>query len=519
VWYAENKKDINIEITIDEGKKYYAGDFFFSGNRVLETDSLKSKISLKAGKPFEKSRYELSKYMVENAYREEGYLWVRVDEKRSFRGDTIDVNFNIFEGNPAIVRKIEIKGNNKTLEKVIRREIELYPGKKYKQSLMMRSRQKIFALNYFSDIKPDLLQNDDNTIDLVFEVVEKDNIGQLQIGAAYSGESEFVGTFSTSIPNFRGAGQKLEVNLEIGQDRRRVNFGFTEPWAFDVPLSLFGNVFYERSVLDDGYNYDDTIQRVGYIIGAGRSKLKWPDDHFKISGTHQLSYEKTSAASDTIASSNLIVMQKGYLNELSLAIERYDLDMPLFPKSGDRLSIVPSVAWGPTNKFFSYFKGTASYEHYLSLPAKFVLGSRSKFGLITGLGNDIKISYNDLFKIGGVWGDGDLRGYEDYAFGGWRNSPENGLAMFTSTLELRYPILDQQLYLGIFADVGNTWKGLSEIDLGNLYKGVGVGIRLNVPMLGIMGFDFGYGLDDPDRKWFDKKANGMEVHFLMNRGF
>ena len=153
VWYAPNKKDINITINIDEGKKYYAGNFFFKGNRVLDTDSLQSKISLRKGKPFEKSRFEMSKYMVENAYREEGYLWVQVDDKRSFRGDTIDVTFNISEGRPAIVRKIDVRGNSKTMEKIVRREIDLMPGKKYKQSLMMRSRQKIYALNYFSDVK------------------------------------------------------------------------------------------------------------------------------------------------------------------------------------------------------------------------------------------------------------------------------------------------------------------------------------------------------------------------------
>ena len=97
---------------------------------------------------------------------------------------------------------------------------------------------------------------------------------------------------------------------------------------------------------------------------------------------------------------------------------------------------------------------------------------------------------------------------------------ENGLTLFATSLELRYPLLDQQLYLGVFADAGNTWSGLSRINFGDLYKSVGFGIRLNVPMLGIMGFDFGYGLDDPDRnKRFDKKPNGWEVHFLMNRGF
>ena len=154
--------------------------------------------------------------MIENVYREEGYLWVRVDDQRSYRGDTIDVNFYVYEGHPAIVRKIDIKGNTKTMEKVIRREIDLFP-EKYKQSLMMRSRQKINSLNYFSEVKPDLIPNEDGTIDLVFEVTEKIISVNYNWGA-YSGQSKFVGTFSTSIPNFRVPGQRLDVNLEIGRE-------------------------------------------------------------------------------------------------------------------------------------------------------------------------------------------------------------------------------------------------------------------------------------------------------------
>ena len=514
VWYSDSKKEIFIEITVDEGKKYYTGDFFFKGNRIIETDSLESKISLKKGKPFQKSRFEMSKYLVENTYREEGYLWVRVDEKRMFRGDTIDVVFDIIEGRPAIVRKIDIKGNSKTMEKVIRREISLLPGKKYKQSLMMRSRQKIYALNYFSDVKPDLVPNEDGTIDLVFEITEKDNIGQLQIGAAYSGEDKFVGTFSTAIPNFRGAGQELKVNLEYGKNHRDIRLSFREPWAFDRPLSLSGDIFYSRDVLSN----KETTQSYGFVVGAGRSKLKWPDDHFTIHGSYRFSREETSEREIHIQDKNLRIKKEGYLSQLSLKLERYDLDMPLFPSSGSRLTLLPQIAAGG-DKFFKFFKGTVGYEHYFQLPGKLVLGSRSKFGLITGLGSGIEISRLDLFRIGGVYGDGDLRGYDEYEFGGWYNSPEKGLSMFTSTLELRYPILDQQIYLGVFADVGNTWSGLSEINFGDLYRGVGVGLRINVPMLGIMGFDFAWGLDDPRGRGLDGEPNGFQFHFLMNRGF
>ncbi|MBN2036528.1 MAG: outer membrane protein assembly factor BamA [Chitinispirillaceae bacterium] len=519
IWYMASGKDIGIEITVEEGKKHYAGKFDFTGNTVIPSDSLVNKILLKEGKPFKKSRYDLSRYFVENAYREEGYLWVSLEEQKRYRGDTIDVTFSIYEGKPAVVRKIEIHGNTKTREKVIRREIDLLPGQRYRQSLMASSRQRIFSLNYFSDVRPDLSPNSDGTIDLVFEVTEKDNIGQFQVGAAYSQLDGFVGTLALSIPNFRGAGQELKINFQYGSYRKGIDVGFTEPWAFNSPTSLSGQVFYNWSV---PYYYSsarlDTLESYGFEVGVGRSKLAWPDNRFSIRGTYRLSYER-SYWNVAGVPGVVDVLKMGVLSRLSCAITRYDLDMPQFPTSGNKFTITPQVAG--LGGDFSYLKGTVEYNHYFPLPLKLSLGTRTKAGLIHPIRGPVKISRYDLFKVGGVYGDADLRGYDEYAFGGWSysNPPDDGLSMFVSSLEVRYPLLEQQLYLGLFADAGNTWPNLSYIDLGDLYKGVGFGLRLNIPMMGLIGFDFGYGLDDPSHKPFDGDPNGWQVHFLMNRPF
>ena len=524
VWYGDSKKDLMIEITLDEGRKYYAGNFFFKGNTVIPTDALSANIALKAGKPFQKTRYEMSKYLVENTYREEGYLWVQVSEERSFRGDTIDITFEIYEGRSAIVRKVDVKGNTKTMEKVVRREIDLLPGRKYKQSLMMRSRQKIMALNFFSDVRPDLVPNNDGTIDLVFDIAEKDNIGQLQLGAAYSGYNGFIGTFSTSIPNFRGAGQNLSINIEYGERHKNISLGFTEPWAFDRPIPLSGSVFYRNSTYYNLY----ANKSWGFTVGSGLSKMTWPDDHFRLDGAYQFSYEEgTRPKIRNVPDYNLIVDSTGFTSKISLSLTRYDLDMPMFPTEGTKITLSPQLCGlGGT---YHYFKGTLGYEHYFPLPLKLVFGSRSKMGLISALGKDIRISQYDLFKLGGVyWVDADLRGYPDYELGGLAGSrsgsrdyihPENGLALFATTFELRYPLLEQQLYLGAFFDGGNTWANFSQINPLNLYKSVGVGVRINIPMLGLMGVDFGWGLDDPTPDGFDSKPAGFKFDFMMNRGF
>ncbi len=522
VWYDETKKNLFIDITISEGRKYYAGNFFFRGNVIIPTDSLKTKIALKYGKPFQRSRFELSRYLIENTYREEGYLWVQVSEERIYRGDTVDVTFDIYEGRCAIVRKIDIKGNTKTMEKVVRREIDLLPGKKYKQSLMMRSRQKILALNFFSDVKPDLSPNDDGTIDLIFDITERENIGQLQIGAAYSGYNGFIGTFSTSIPNFRGTGQTLALNLEYGKEHQDFSLNFTEPWAFDRPVSFSGSVFYR----DNSYYSIYASKQWGFIIGSGLSKMSWPDDHFRFDASYQFSYEEGyRLLVESVPEYNLEVQRDGFLSRLSFTVTRYDLDMPMFPREGSRLTVSPQIAGLGGN--FRYLKGTIGYEHYFPLPLKLAFGARAKAGLISPLGGIIRISQYDLFKLGGVmWADADLRGYEDLEFGGLAKEgmrdychPENGLSMFAGTIELRYPLLEQQLYLGVFADGGNTWSSFSRINPLDLYKSVGFGVRINIPMLGLMGVDFGWGLDDPTPEGFKRKPNGFKLDFMMNRGF
>jgi len=520
VWYSEDKRDIFIEITINEGRKYFAGDVAFSGNTIIESDTLASKVALSRGRPFRKSQFDMTKYMLETAYREEGYLWVRVEDRRSYRGensDTIDLLFEFTEGRPAIVRKIDIRGNSKTWEKVIRREITLMPGQRYRQSLMAGSQQNIMRLNYFQSAMPDILPNDDGTVDVVFDIAEKDNIGQLTVGAAYSDQDKLTGTFSTAIPNFRGAGQELRLEVQYGNFRKLGTVSFTEPWAFDTPLWLTGTVFADQQVYSysSGRDYDTTMS-YGFRVGVGRSRLSWPDNKFRFQSIYQLSHQRANRESAQIG--DMTIIETGVMSKMRLNVERYDLDIPLFPNEGSRLTVTPEVAG--LGGDYRYFKGIVSYENYFRLPAKLVFGSEVKLGAITPIFGDLKISRDDLFTGGGAYGDAVIRGYSDWSLGGYRRWSEgDGISMFAVNMSLRYPIIDQQIYLGLFADMGNTWSAISKIDLGDLYRGVGGGLRINLPMIGVMGVDVGYGLDPIDKSGLKNAPSGVRWHIIMNRGF
>jgi outer membrane protein insertion porin family len=513
LWYGANKKDLYISIEVSEGKKFVTGDFFFSGNKVIETSTLTSTILMKKGKPFQKSKFEATKEFVVNSYREEGYLWVQVRDRQSFRGDTVDVTFDIAEGKPAVVRKIDITGNMKTKEKVIRREMKIMPGQKYKQSLMMRSVRDIYQLNYFSNVKPDLHPNEDGTVDLEFNIAEKDNIGQLSLGASYSEADGMMGTFTTSIPNFRGAGQKLDLNFEYGQNRQDVSIGFTEPWAFNTPTSLSGSIYYQKT------NYYGEQTQYGFSGSAGR-RLKWPDDYFSASVAYDLAWKQENDTASTLFPNGVHLRPKGIMSKVTLSLFRDDTDMPKFPSQGSRLTISPGISG--LGGDYRYLKSQITYDWYFPLFWKFVLCTKSNFGLISSLdgSGQMEMSRFDAWSAGGSWlTDGIIRGYKERTFG-YVNNPQNGVALLALSSEIRFPILEQTLYLSMFGDAGNTWGSLSQVSLDDLYPGVGFGLRLDVPMLGLLGFDFGWGLREPSQyEHFGTRIHGFEFGFQLGKGF
>jgi outer membrane protein insertion porin family len=513
-WYGNNNKDLFLMVELYEGKKYVTGDFFFSGNKVIETGTLTSTVLMKKGKPFQKSKFEETKEFVVNSYREEGYLWVQVRDRQSFRGDTVDVTFDITEGKPAIVRKIAISGNLKTKEKVIRREMAIMPGQKYKQSLMMRSVRNIYQLNFFSNVKPDLHPNEDGTVDLEFSIQEKDNIGQLSLGASYSAADGFMGTFTTSIPNFRGEGQKLDLNFDIGQNRQDVSVGFTEPWAFNTPTSLYGSIYYQH------YTYYREQTQYGFKGTASR-RLKWPDDYFNASVGYDLAWkEETDTERTYFPASNARLLPRGVASTVTLGLWRDDTDMPKFPTEGSRFTLSPEIAGLGGN--YKYLKTTVGYDWYFPLFWKFVLSTKTKFGLISPFpGQDtVRFSRYDAFTAGGSWiTQGVIRGYDDMTICGYGN-PQNGISLLTLSAELRFPVIEQMLYLSAFGDMGNSWANISQVSLTDLYPGAGVGVRIDVPMLGLLGFDLGYGFKSlSDFGHFGGKANGWKFGFQLGKGY
>ncbi len=544
VSYTDDNRKLNIDIYLTESLKYYFGKAFFSGNELFSDTVLTTSFGMKPGIVFNKQLYDMAKYNVESMYREEGYLYIQMVEEKKYRNDTIDVTFRIKEGLPAYVNRVVITGNTKTWDKVLRREVLLRPGEIYRQSQLFISQRNIIQTNYFDEATPDIQQNFDRNVDIVFNVKEKESgTGQVSAGAGYSERDGFVFTAGLSMPNFalsrpfvEGAGQSVDLKAEWGKYSRTIDLGVTEPWFMDTPTLLGFRGYYWWKDYSNSQYYSTTTniteRRKGVELRTGR-RLRWPDIYFNTYGTYNLSYREYIYGSESNNSTDQVIegiriRNNGYESSISLRLSRNSTDLPDFPTRGSTVEYNPSVSGYLLGGNYKFVKHRFVTQTYLPLPAKFILLQGFMFSHLRGS----VVGRYDHYLAGGVNYEGIIRGYPDRAFGDLiPTNPHAGYNLIVSTTEIRYPIIDRRLYAGIFADFGNTWASLNKVDLQELKTGVGAGVKLMVPMLGLLGLDVAWGLDDypvPSsptdngnptsyEKSSGKKPPYFEFHFRIGR--
>ena len=526
---AANRMTIYIEIY--EGAQYYFGQTTFSGNEIYDDELLTKVLKYKSGEIFNEEKSEESIGELYSAYHEKGYLHARIIDNRHTRDTTIDVKYAVTEGLPSEVRLIDIVGNTKTKEKVIRRELMIRPGQTFRRSALMRSLREVMQLNYFGDVVPDVRDLPSGYVDLVIKVEEKPT-GQVSAGAGYSGQDKLVGTFGLGIPNFRGNGQNLSLNVDFGSNRNSISLGFTEPWFLGTPTSVGGDVYN----LNRRWYSDFTEGRRGGALRLGR-RLRWPDNYFRTYWQYRLEDVKYYDFSDTYLLQNgdslvnsdgqtQYVIQDNSLQSygerwlttsaMSVTLERDSRDLPIFATAGSRISYTAEVAGGFLGGEWDYYKHLFNAQKYIPLGAGIALVGKFRFGYISANNND-KIPYSERFTPGGTDPDGIIRGYPDASL-----TPRNangallgGMSEAIYNLEIQLPILTGQMYALAFADAGSSWISKKNIKpFSGLYRGAGLGFRLVVPGVGVIGFDFGYSFDEA----YNEKT-GWRPHFQIGQGF
>jgi outer membrane protein insertion porin family len=517
IWYSNDKTRMFIEIEVREGDRYYFGDLTWEGNTLFADEDFRKKVKFKEGQVYNQEKYDETLFKFHEMYQDEGYWYAQFDEENSARGDTLDFHWKITENNPVHIRLINIVGNTKTHEKVIRRELLIKPKMVFKRSILGRSLREVMILNFFADVTPDWDILPDGDIDLKIKVEEKPT-GQFSVGAGYSAVDKVVATIGLGVPNLFGTGQTATLNLDLGKNRSTFDISYLEPWFLDTPTSLSGNLYLQER---RWYNWF-TERRSGGSVRVGR-RLRWPDNYFRVFSGYRLELVEYIEISDSYRNANVnnpyaVDKQDWPLttSSASLTILRDSRDLPQFPTGGSVVSWRGELGGTFLGGDWNYFKQIYTAEYYKTLFWKVVAMIKAKYGEIDGIyhgQNDIP--YSERFAPGGVDPDGTIRGYDDGRIGPY---DENGAFLrgrfeLIYNFELTFALAEQQFYILLFADAGNAYRNLKDIRLfKRYYRSVGPGFRIVIPLVGIMGFDFGYAFDGSRRgQW--------NTHFQIGRGF
>lgn len=523
--YSDDKQDLYIDIWVYEGNKYYFGDIKFDGNEIFTDEELAFTLDIQRGDVYDQKKYDEGiRDRLQKLYYNQGYLFASiVPQEIPVENDTLNINFSITEGNVVRIKEVQITGNTKTHEKVIRREFKLHPGDKFNSAKLERSIRDLMILNYFSNITPDvrLIPDDSKHVNLKVEVEEK-STDMANMSAGYSQRDGLIGSIGLTFNNFSmahpfsgGDGQRLAIDWQFGRIYRSFSISFTEPWLFDTPTLGGFSLFDTRT--GGGY-YPWTRNDRGASVRLGR-RFRWPDNYFRGDWIFRAAETRISNISD---SQLLSIYREGRTTQFSLTqiISRDSRNNPEFPTKGTAHSLTTELSGGPFGGQQHFFKTIFSSEWFIPLPANLVLYAQNKYGLIKELKDDTSILFGEYFYLGGSglgFAEG-LRGYDDGQVGPLTSSgqPIGGKSMVKSTLELRFPIAPNPTIFGLlFAEGGNAWSTIGETNPFELRRSLGAGIRLFMPLVGIIGIDFGYGFD-----YYDKLGNRegrWKVHFQFGR--
>lgn len=570
IW-REKDGDLRIDITLDEGNRYYFRNIEWKGNSIFPSTTLASVLGIKKGDVYNQElletrlRFSQDGRDVSTLYMDDGYLFFQVDPiEVAIEGDSLDLEIRIFEGPQATIDKVVIKGNDRTHEHVIRRELRTIPGEKFSRSDIIRSQREIVNLGYFNPEKLGIntpVNPQRGTVDIEYTVEEKPS-DQLELSAGWGGVGRgVIGTLGVAFNNFslrnirhpenwsplpQGDGQKFSVRAQTnGRFFQSYNFSFTEPWLGGKRPNSFSLAgFY--TLLSNGFlrssdNYG-TFSVAGLTVSLG-SRLKWPDDNF-ISST-ALNIERLNlnnwGRALFITDDGDLVSEGEYFNiNLNQTISRSTINDPLFPRSGSRISLSAQLTFPyslftqenyaikPITEryhFLEYHKWRLTGEWYNTLTGKLVLKVGAKMGLIGAYNREVGISPFERFQLGG---DGlnnqslglnvgtdivSLRGYEVNELesntrvvnGRLEEVPTPLFNKFS--LELRYPVSlnpSSTIFVLAFAEGGNSWQTFRDYNPFDLKRSVGLGLRVFLPMFGTLGFDYGIGFDKPrGEKFFD----------------
>jgi outer membrane protein insertion porin family len=564
--YDLNKKALRIELDIYEGPKYYFGNINFYGNTKYSTETLQGILAIKKGETYSKKTLQTRLEMnpngrdISSLYLDDGYLFFNVDQQEKLvYNDTIDMDLIIREGPQATIDRVVVRGNEKTNDKVILREIRTKPGQKFSRSEIIRTNRELSQLGYFDpekigvNPKPDPIKG---TVDIEYTVMERPS-DQIELSGGFGG-GRAVGTLGLSLTNLSmknalagkfnplptGDGQKLSIRAQTnGLFFQSYSLSFSEPWLGGKKPNFFtASIF--RTTQSNGFRKGDASRQSIEINGVSFSlgkRLKKPDDFFLIN--HSVSYQVYNLNN---YAGFLFANGKSKNISLTNVLSRNSTDQPIYPRSGSNISlslqITPpfslftgidytNAASNVKYEYIEYHKWKFDASFFTRLVGDLVLNSKANFGFLGFYNDDIGNSPFERFKLGGdgLAGFDFLRGSEIIGLRGYQNNsivPNQNFGSIGApiynkfTLELRHPITMNQsatIFGLVFAEAGNTYATFRNFNpYNNMKRSVGAGVRIFLPIFGLLGLDYGFGFDEIPG---DPGAGGGQFHFSIGQQF
>lgn len=568
--YPINEKRIGIRIDLSEGNKYYIRNISWVGNSVYETDDLSRMFGVEKGSIYDKKsmhkRLGLPPYSspdeqsILSLYQDQGYLTSQIDPAEIIVGrDSIDLELRVFEGKQFTINNVGISGNNYVDDEVIRRELYTQPGDLYNRSLLFQTMHTLGAMGHFdaNAIVPDIapVANSDELVDINWALEETPS-DQFQIAGGWGGGT-FVGSIgitlnNLSIRNFfnknawkpypRGQNQKLSISAQTnGTYYKAAAISFTDPWLGGRKPNSFtiqGHYSDENNAYYAWQRGSRYFRTAGVALGLGK-RLSWPDPYFSLYA--ELNYERYMLKNWTS-----FILQNGSSNLLSLrlVLGRNSVDQMIYPRRGSDFSAsvqftLPYSLWDGRDykssslsdrdryRWIEFHKWIFKGQWYTTLTRNnnLVLMARAEMGYL-GYYNRHKISPFERFDVGGDGMTGynmygidiiALRGYDD---GSLNPAGSNYSCAYNKyTMELRYPILlkgQTNIYALGFVEGGNGFNSWREFSPFRIKRSAGVGIRLFLPIVGMLGIDWGWGFDPAAGQ---TRRSGSHIHFTMGMQF
>ena len=499
---ARHANSLTVTFDVSEGPRYQVGTIDLTGDLGVPKTELQHLLTLKAGQAFSSTTMQHDVLTLSDFYSNRGYAYVNVDPRTAVNPSAhqVDVDYNISPGREVLVDRINITGNTKTSDKVIRRELVIQEQEPYSTQKIQKSKQRLDALGYFSNTRistepgptPDKIDLD--------VAVQEANTASFQVGGGYDSYSSVFGNFVISNTNLFGGGESASASAQIGFLYQNYNLNYTEPWFLDMPLTVSMSLFYDKLYL---FSFNQT--NAGFQINT---EYPLAELGFKKLGPFSLEditlglgyqFESVGISGLSPLTTFEILRYKGYqqVSEIMPSIRRFTVDNPLDPRSGSVTNLNVELAGLGGTSFVKGLFHSRFFFSYLKSPrwGEWVFSPGVTYGIGTSLGGNrgVELPLYERFFPGGLGGGGDVRGYQIYSLGPqvtlfnpvgvpFGIEQVGGSQELLLSGETTFPILQSFGIRGaLFVDAGNSFFLSQSPSIENLQSAFGFGIRWRSP--------------------------------------